>query len=281
MAELKIMSLNPDTFVRGGLMDNVDVEVTESIFKVWDYDPNDAGGGSGPDTLALKLTMKDMQSGEETYQFWSGGDPSMFTILDENDNPGQDIGVKVASEVKDGFNDSTNVAIFVKSLTNAGFPKDRLDDFKSTLLVGLQMHVVRSPAPTRTGLDQPPAQEGRGKTILTCSSIIKLPWEKAKKGTTKKTGATKKAKGTTKKTAPAAASDEDVNELGKLVVAAVLEANGTVPLGKIKIESLKYMSKNKVAEAPQRNPIAVMVADEEWLLVNGFMVEDETVMSLE
>ena len=62
---------------------------------------------------------------------------------------------------------------------------------------------------------------------------------------------------------------------------ALLEEEGSLELPKLKVKTLRYMAKNKIGTAPQRNPIAQMVATEEWLLENGFMVEDETVMMAE
>lgn len=270
MAEkLKLISMFPGDFIKGGLVNDIDVEITGAVFCTWDY-----GGKSLDKALALRLSMKDMASGEEYEQYWSAGDPANFTIVDENGEGGQSEGVALASTTKAGMNDNTNTAHLMVSLLNCGYPKDRLEQFTCADVIGLQGHVLRVPAPKRPGLKQEPQQEGREQTILTFTKIIKLPWEKKSGAAVKKTTAA-----AAKKTAPAAgpstdAPDGELDAIGIQVLTEMLEAEGTLPLKGLKVSFLRYIAKAKVATAPQRNPLAQLVSTEEWLLSNGFMVEE-------
>jgi len=276
--ELVALSMDPDDFIRGGLLSDVDVEFTGAVYCVWDY-----GGKVNPgveSVLALRCTMKDMESGEEMDQYWSAGNASNFTILDENGVVCLDEGVSIASTTKAGVNDSSNIFHLFRSLKQHGFKRELLVSFKSSCLIGLQAHVVRDAAPKRPGLKQEPAQEGREKTILVVSKIIRLPGEKTKK----KKAPTKKAAGATTAAATTDAGEEagdDTTSLGVTVITALLEAEGVIPYKGLKVRAIKHMATNKIADAPQRNPISSMIAKEEWLVENGFLVDDGSVMSAE
>lgn len=273
----QFVSMAPEDFVKGGLLDDVDVEVTEAIYKVWDYDANDEGkGSSGLSTLALKLTMKDMDSGETSFQFWSAGDPAHFGIVDADGEISSEGVALIPTGSKSGVNDSTNIYHLMNSFAQNGFPTDKLRNFRSDLLHGLQMHVTRVPAPKRSGLKSEPVQEGREKTILVCSKIIKLPWEK-----NKKKGAAKKATKRTGSSTPADTSstdDGDDAEQAVATVKAVIEdAGGLIEHSGLKLAVLKYMAKAKSIAAANRNTLAKQIITEEWLLENGFMLDEGNV----
>lgn len=276
MAEetLKVMSMDPDDFIRGGLLNDVDVEVTAAVFCTWDY-----GMSNIEPVLALRMDLKDMESGEVVQQYWSAGAANQFVIIDEDGEGGAEEGPQFGSATKEGVNDSANVSHLFVSLKNNGFPRDKLVQFNCANIIGLQGHVVRDQAPKRQGLKDQSQEGDREKTILVFSKIIKLPWDKKKKAP-KKTAARKTA-GT--KAAPASEpeGDDGTTALGVEVVTALLEAEGSLELKKLKVTTLRHMAKTKTGTAPQRNPVAQMVANEEWLLENGFMVEDETVMMAE
>ena len=274
MAEetLKVMSMDPEDFIRGGLLNDVDVEVTAAEFCTWNYGRSDI-----EPVLALKMELKDMGSGDVVDQYWSAGAANQFVIIDENGDGGAAEGPQFGSATKEGVNDSANVSLLFVSLKNNGFPREKLVQFTCTDIVGLQGHVVRDQAPKRQGLKDQPTEGDREKTVLVCSKIIKLPWEKTKKKTTKKT--TKKT--ATKTAAPASepeGGDDEATALG-VEVMAVLTAEGSTELKGLKVAALRYMAKNKVGEAIQRNPVASMVSQEEWLLENGYLVEDGTVIA--
>src|SRR5262245_43883094 len=76
MAEQEYLSLEPEDFVQGGLLSDVDVEFSDLQFCGWDYN-----GAVPEEILAVKATLRvlddkgkpDPQS--ETDQFWSAGGP--------------------------------------------------------------------------------------------------------------------------------------------------------------------------------------------------------------
>jgi hypothetical protein len=276
MAEetLKVMSMDPDDFIRGGLLNDVDVEVTAAVFCTWAYGRSDI-----EPVLALRMELKDMESGETVDQYWSAGAANQFVIIDEDGEGGAEEGPQFGSATKEGVNDSANVSHLFVSLKNNGFPRDELVQFHCKSIIGLQGHVVRNQAPKRQGLKDQPGEGDREKTILVFSKIIKMPGDKKRKAP-KKTVARKpvgtKTTGTTKSEPE---GDDGTTVVGKEVITALLEAEGSLELKKLKIITLRYMASNKVGAAPQRNPVAQMVANEEWLLENGYMVEDGTVMA--
>jgi len=272
---LKVMSMDPEDFIRGGLLNDVDVEVTAATFCTWDYGRSDI-----EPVLALRLELKEMESGETVDQYWSAGAANQFVIIDENGEGGVSEGPQFGSVTKEGVNDSANVSHLFVSLKELGFKREKLVQFNCADIIGLQGHVVRNQAPKRQGLKDQPQEGDREKTILVFSRIIKFPWDKSKKKTTAKKAAAKK---TAQASAPADDGDgnDEVTALGITVVNDLLEAAGSVELKGIKVAALRYMAKNKVAAAPQRNPVAQMVANQEWLIENGFAVDDGTVMVAE
>ena len=165
------------------------------------------------------------------------------------------------------------------TLKNHGFPRAKLVDFDCSSIIGLQGHVVRNTAPKRQGLASEPSQVGREQTILVFSSIIRLPGEKTKRKIGAKKGAAKKAAGTT--TTTTEDGGDNTTALGVEVITALLEAEGVIPFKGLKVKAIKHMATNKIADAPQRNPISTMVAKEDWLVANGFLVDDGSVMAAE
>ena len=79
-------------------------------------------------------------------QYWSAGKNTDFTPTADG------LGLSLSGS-KSAFNDNTNWSIFVQNLCNVQFPKAALTD-KLDCLFGVQIHVVRIPAPEREGLEK-------------------------------------------------------------------------------------------------------------------------------
>lgn len=163
-AKTAAVSLNPDTFAAGGgLLDDAVVTVTDAAFVLWDY------MGKAKQGPALALSMKDEED-KEHDQYFSAGDKKFFV-------PSGDGEYLTPVGDKEALISSTNAAQFLTSLVNAGFPKDRLDEGKISILKGLVVHVHREAQQKRAGLAQA-REDGREATILLVDKIVKLPWEK-------------------------------------------------------------------------------------------------------
>jgi len=160
----KPVSLNPDDFtVGGGLLDDVDVTFVECRFTEFDY------GGKGPKIPAAEIEMLPEGDTEAIKQYYSIGDPKVY----KPSNDGKTILADVA------IRKSSNFGIFCESLIRAGFPKDLLAEGDISTLSGLKCHVLRKPAPKRTGLRKP--EREYEETILEVTEIIEMPGE-GKKG---------------------------------------------------------------------------------------------------
>jgi len=235
----EFVSLNPETFTDGGggLVNDVDGEF--SNFRFMNINPSAAGEPVPGDAPYL---VADFTAEGESYGLrWACGGAANWEVAAD--------GKKMkAKGTQKGINKGSNLGIFLASLYNAGFPKDKLGDDIS-ILDGLQAHLIRVPEPERKGLNRPSAQPGRERTIPTISRVIKLPWEKAAaKG--KPAGAKAKA--------PAASE-----ALESEVVGIILTALADNPEGIAK----KDIIKNVVAQAESANRGAAMqmANNDTWL----------------
>lgn len=209
-------SLNPEDHIEGGgLIDDVDVEITEARFDMFDYN------GKAAPAPALRVEMV-TEEDEKDIQYYSVGNAASWAPSDD--------GSQIMAIGKDtALRMTTNCGILLKSLIDAGFPGDKLGDDIS-ILDGLKCHVLRIPAPKRSGLNTVPAAEGEKKfekTILIVSEILTLPWEKAaKKKASKKSsgGGAAKKKAATKKAVPAE-DEADLNESATEAIMGLLAEN--------------------------------------------------------
>jgi len=159
------ISMNPDTFTEGGgLLDDVDVEVLESKFEIFNY------GGKGPATPALKWKLKPLDDGEAIDQFWSCGSSDAFIPSSDGESL-EPTGDATAPRK------NSNLHVLLESLKKAGFPMSKLEEGKISVLSGMKCHVVRKPAPRRPGLDQSSEARRYEQTILEVGKIIALPGE--------------------------------------------------------------------------------------------------------
>ncbi len=269
-SENQFMSLAPEDMVKGGLLDDVDVKIIHARIKVWDYDPFDMGNGTmGIETLALRLDLKELESGDESFQMWSIGDVSQFAPVDDGDREGAGIGM---TGDRTAFVQTSNFGMLMASLVDCGVPQSKLKGGRVDVLEGIKMHVIRTAAPKRPGLASSD-KDNRDKTILVCSAILPdgLPWDKKGKKASKR-AAPKKATTST----PAAEVSSEINDQAVTMLVAILnQKGGAVPLKNIKAAGLSVLVKEKVtSDAAVRKAILDVATDAEWLAENGFELTD-------
>lgn len=241
----------PSSFaVGGGLLDDVDVVVKEASIAMFDY------AGTRPDAVPAILFKLGVKDGEDVDQYFTVGKSSDWM-------PSEDGTKLVAIGKATQLNMSSNGAIMLKSIVDAGFPEGKISD-DITCFQGMEGHVMRVPAPKR-GLAKAPRADGKvyEDTILVFATITKLPWEK--KAAAGKAPAKGKAA-----PAPAAAEEAPEDEEGEVSLedrtqAILLEILGDNPNG-IKKQELPGLIFKKVGAAdPQRTAMLQLAFKDEFL----------------
>lgn len=248
------ISLKPSEATQGGLLDNVNAEVKECSFVLYDYN-----GKVPTPNPALRMLLKDADTGEEYEQYWSIGNSKDWV---PSENGKELVPVGSASSLKT----NSNGMVFLTSLVNAGFPEDKIGD-NVGVFEGMVAHFIRVAAPKRTGLEKQKRDDGKDfeATILTVDQITKLPWEKAKAagapgGAKAGAGAGAGAKAGTSTTTTATSSPDLAAKAQELVM-QVLSEN---PDG-ITRKDLPTKIFQKVGSDPDRNAIVTLVFKEEFL----------------
>ncbi len=164
------ISLNPKTFSMGGLLNDADVEITSSRFTVYDYN----GTITDPQqmSVALRLDMRVLDSGEEHVEYFSFGRVPDWSISEDGKTVDPITGKRP--------NANSVFSMFIQSLIEAGFDEARLDAGDVSVLEGLKVHVIRKAAPeswkSLPGMKR--KEEGREKTYLAVERILEQPQEK-------------------------------------------------------------------------------------------------------
>jgi len=229
--ERKPISMSPDDFVEGGgLLDDVDVKVVKSRWTMFTYPNSDIS------VPALEWVVQAEGSDETVNQIWSVGSAKDFLP-----NPSDDGATLIPVGTATGIRKSSNVAVLLNSLINAGFPKDKMADGNAGVFEGLECHILRRPAPKRPGLKKP-AREFE-ETIPEVSQIHKLPWEGGK------------SKGGGK--AVATGDDSAIEE----VVLGILAENDM----KVTKRDLIPKAMKAVKDAKFRNRVLTTVNNDSWL----------------
>lgn len=278
MAKVVGASLNPDDMVAGGLFDDVNVKFDETRFTMFDY-----GGTRAEKTPAILSKMTDRDTGDEYEQYWSMGSgkdwvPSddgkrmTFTGTKRKDEEGNDIVPQLTL--------GTNGAIFLKSLVDAGFPKDKMGAGDISVIDGMVAHVVRVAAPKRSGIEKTPRADGKDfgpARILTVEEIITMPWDKDKGAGAPKT-AGKKAKGKAKgKDTGSTASSGNLNDLAtEFLMEELVNKGGEIAKGGI---SIAAFAKFRAREHNERNELLRLVTSDEFLS-NGPWTFEENIIKL-
>ena len=232
------VSLKPSEQTAGGLLlDDVDVSFDKNRFVM----STEIEGYSAPEPVpGLLSEITTIEDGETTKQFFSCGSAKDFV-------PSKD-GKKLESvSGVTALRKSSNTAMLLTSIVNAGFPEEQLGDDISNL-DGMVAHVIQVAAPKRGGLlsDKRVGKDGReyDRTNTVVSKIVSMPGEGKKKG---------KGKG-------GKAPSEDVTKAAQAAVLNVLIAAGDA-LAKHDLPGLVF-SKLKGAE---RQAVMPLIQDDEFL----------------
>lgn len=255
------VSNNPESFVQGGLINDVDVEIVSASYVMWDYD-----GRLKDRQLAVHCELKNLDTDEVIENYWSAG---------KDFEPADDEGAFVkptgaATQLRKG----SNWHAFLTSLVNnAGMPAGALDgEHGIKALEGSRMHVVRVPAPERVGLEQ--RKDAPKQTILICSALISWPWDKgkgAKRTTTRAAGAAPSA------TAAEGSDDFAADVLARLTT-AVDKAGGTLKLAQAKVAVFQSFGPNTKTDV--RTKAVSLIGDENWLAERNFMVDGDQLVKV-
>lgn len=240
----------------GGLLDDVDVTFKGCRVCSWDYN------GTVPTAVpAIKVEMQLADGGEAAEQYWSAGSSKDWM-------PSEDGKKLVAIGKATALVRSSNAGILMESIINSGFPEDKISDDISAL-EGMEVHLMRVPAPKRGGL-APKAARADGReyenTVLTVSKIHKLPWEKK----TAKGG----AKGTGKAAAAAPEASGDVQVTAEAALMSVLAQN---PDGVTKQQIPGLVFKEVDAKDSNRNEVVKLVFTDDFLKAGPWEFADGTV----
>lgn len=270
------LSLRPSTFSQGGLIDDVDVEISRARFVSYDFE-----GKSDTPKLCILGILKD-NDGNEHPQYWSAGDLQYFVPSEDPKNADLNGITCVAVGEKSALNGSTNAALFLNSLVQIGFPEDKLDEGDLRVLEGLKVHVNRVAQPKRNNLPQKPGQSNRDPMVLIATALIALPGETPKAGAkaaakpsttaaAKPNGAAKPTATTQAATGPDPALLEELT--GELI--GLFAAKGVESLKKVELTKGLFSSIDK-SNANKNKLIGLAGRDEYLKAVEGFSFDGST-----
>lgn len=229
-----MVNLNPEGFTQGGLLDDVTAEILEAKFAMFDYN------GAAPPTPAIyaKLSSED----GEAEQYWSVGSAKDW-------EPSKDGKTLEPLGSASTLRLSSNGAIFLKNLVDAGFDSEKLEPGDITVLTGLVAHFIRVPAPKR-GIKKEPREDGKQfeDTVLVVDQIISMPGEKKKTPPAKGKPAAAKPSGG--KAKPKAAAEESSGADGieaeaiEYVLGKLAEAGEPIPKKTLTTQAFKDLEDN-------------------------------------
>jgi hypothetical protein len=193
----------PSAATQGGLPSNIDVRITAARTENFVYPK------SGEEATVLTVVYEPLDGDHAFEQVYSVGNPSRIVPTEDGESF---MGASPDKNV-DHATTGCNFYLFLKELTLVGFPEDKFADFKASVLVGLEGHLIRKKFPKLEGLERDKDPE-----VAVFSQIIKLPWggkatKGAKAGTASK-AATHAATQTATATAPATANGHSAGGAG-------------------------------------------------------------------
>ena len=264
------VSFMPETWVEGGgLWGNRDARFTNTRFiSDWDYK-----GKANPSPV-LASDLIDVITGEEIEtQVWSIG--SGFAASMDG---------KKASQTGDlllggALIKSSNILILFESILEA-IPDDKKEEYveklfgsgKASAFDGLEAHMIRQKI-VREGLVKKARLDGKvyDATTIVVDSILKYPWEKAKKAPPGTAGGGKAA---ATPAAKSATPTGDVVTKTYMLIGQVLADNPTMSRDDLNKAVFKLVKVPK-----ERMEIAKLVYSPEWLTANaedgGFVYDEE------
>jgi len=210
------VSINPEEFSKGGILNDVDVEFLETRFMTGEdaEEQTDEMAKYPNFEETLFLAAKFKTDDDEVWQYWSSGKLIYFKPSSDGTKA-----VRTPGGTAERLSDSCNAYTLLASIVNAGYPRDKFEDDVS-IFNGLHAHVIRVEQKKRAGLDSS-SEDSPAKTVLTVESIIEpFPWE----------GGKRKGKGKTTGKAKAAESEsgnEDFDEIAATTIVQILvDADG-------------------------------------------------------
>lgn len=192
------LSLNPSTFVAGGLLPDGIYKVTAAEVTKYDYD-----GKSDQEVCAIHLTFQEFDKKtkkvgkDKKEMYYSCGPTERFVPMDADGEACDEggVGVTLAEDsAATGLSKQCNAFQFLSKLADCGFNSDLLDKNDVTVFAGLIL-AMRQEAQKARRSSNVDEEEGEVKTLALPYEILFDPNEEGK-------GGKKKAK-------PAPAEDED------------------------------------------------------------------------
>jgi len=168
----RVASMSPDSFVSGGLMDDVDGTIIKARYVPWDYN-----GTLDHHVLGVAVTIQVEGEAEPYVQHYSAGDLEHFMPSMDGENPvnlegygGEGYNPEDAEGIyalkvgkKEGLANSSNWAQFIVAALDAKFPTDKLGA-NTDCFEGAIGHFNRVPQKKRSGLVKPAAADTKGKS---------------------------------------------------------------------------------------------------------------------
>ena len=259
MTEQQAASFNPDE--ASGLLDNARVKISAVVVDVFAAD-------SGVKFVNVNVTYKG--DNEVTERYLLGGADQWAPNATKTG----------AIAIKEGGRiwNKSDVFKLMKSIIDAGFPKNRLAGDLS-VLVRLDVHVSRVTQEGATYTDKKTGKE-RTRTTLLVSKIYTDAAQLASGAYAK--GATKATKATTKAgPAPAASGDDTAND--DFATEVLVEVLGKGPLAKESVKSPAFLIITKAKKSAIREAVQARLVNDAFLgsLVDaGIIAYDGTTISL-
>jgi hypothetical protein len=277
------ISLHPRDFIMGGLIQDVDVEVVEARFIATDYDRTLPSATA----LALKLDLKVL--GDETNtihtQLFAAGSTANFAPDPETN--GRTLEKNGSREALDK---NSNLGLFLQSMVDCEANLSPLAKGDISVLEGARFHIVRKPAPKREGLASTVTRgdgQEREKTIVLCSKILSLPWDKKGAGGGKASAAAAPAtgRGKTQAQAPPEPDGDEGDEspypadqlekASDFITALVVDSGNALPVKQAKLKMLKALKDLGVRGGPDGQKFIEYVLAPAFLSSVGLVVAED------
>jgi hypothetical protein len=201
MADVKPVSLDPDTFVGTGFLEDKDATIHSFSFGMYDYN------GTADEDLPCLIAEMTVEGSEKTKkEYWKMGAPDKVAPTAD----GKGIGLLT----KKGLSNASKGYLFLKSLKDNGVPSAMINGGDITVLNGIKVHF---------SMLQVTSKDNDGKEfsyqVPVVTEVLAMPGEVAKETAEKKEEAAKEE---------AAADDDLTKEALNYLVEIVTKAGGSL-----------------------------------------------------